>query len=253
MDKIRAILVDDEDLSIYLLSSLISKHCPEIKIIKTANSVISAIEQINLLKPDLVFLDINLKDGTGFDILEQTNISTYETVIVSADDQYAVKAINCSVLNYLLKPIVVEGLIECVSRYLCKNRVQDMTNVDGVFDLIKRDRTRLILPDTYGFKLVNINDIIRCEADGCYTHLYMKDNSEITVSKPMSNFDDTLPHDSFCRVHSKHIVNLNFMKQYVNGRTGKIVLENNDEIVVAERKKKNFFEQLKQLADPLPH
>lgn len=252
MDSIRAIVVDDENASIYLLSSLISKHCPEIKIIKTANSVSSAIEQINLLKPDLVFLDINLQDGTGFDVLEQTNKNSYETVFVTAYEQYAVEAIAYSVLNYLLKPIVVEKLVECVSRYLRKNRDHDMKNIDGVFDFIKGDSNRLILPDTYGFKVVNINDVIRCEADGCYTHLYMKNKSEITVSKPMSNFNDILPHDSFCRVHSKHIVNLNFMKQYVKGRTGKIILENGDEVVVAERKKKDFFEQLKQLAHSLP-
>ena len=252
MSEIRAIIVDDEEHNIALMSNLISKHCPKVKIINTAHSVSAAIEQINSEKPNLVFMDINLNDGTGFDVLEQTKGINYETVFVTAHDEFAVKAINCSALNYLLKPIVTEELVDCISRFQNKNQGQSLKQVDILFDILKGNNNRLILPDTYGFKVVDINDLIRCEADGCYTHFFMKDGMEITVSKPMSNFNDILPGNVFCRVHSKHIVNLNFVKQYVKGRRGRIILDNDEEIVVAERKKKEFLERLKKTAHSLP-
>lgn len=252
MSEIRAIVVDDENVSISLLSNLIYKHCPDVVIIKTANSVSSATEQINLLKPDIVFLDINLNDGTGFDVIEQTKGTNYETVFVTAYDECALRAINCSALNYLLKPIVVEELVESVSRYQSKNCTPNMNHLNIVLDLIKGNSKRLILPDTYGFKVVDINDIIRCEEDGCYTHFYFKDNLEVTVSKPLSNFMDILPEHLFCRVHSKHLVNLNFVDQYIKGRGGRIVLKDGKEIEVSEGKKKEFIERLKQLAHSLP-
>lgn len=252
MNEITAILVDDEELSLYHLSNLISKFCPEVRIVYRADSVVSAVKFINLLKPDMVFMDINLNDGTGFDVFEQTGNLDYETVFVTASDKFGVKAIEYSALNYLLKPIVVEQLVDCVIRYKNKNLERSANQMDVMFKLLKKNTNRLILPDIYGFKVVDINEVIRCEADSCYTHFYIKDGSEITVSKPLSNFNDILPNHLFYRVHSKHLVNLNCVKQYVKGRSGRIILENNEEIVVAESKKKEFLERLKQLAHSLP-
>ena len=250
---IKAIIVDDEMKSQSLLFKLLERFCPDVEVIGFACNVKTAVELINQENPELVFLDISMPDGDGFEVLEQVNSRNFEVVFTTAYNEYALKAIKFSALHYLLKPINYTELKEAVERF--QNSKKDI-NLDEKFKVLyeslRNEHKKIILPTANGLRIVELDNIIRCEANGSYTDFFLENKDDLMVSKPLSNFMDILPDYLFCRVHSKHLVNLNCVDQYIKGRGGRIILKDGKEIEVSEGKKKEFIESLKQLAHSLP-
>jgi len=243
---IQSVLVDDEDNSLEALTILLQKYCPDVQVIGTAQTVADAIGMIDQLKPELVFLDIALPDGQGFEVLEEVEFTAFEVVFTTAYDQYALKAFDFSALDYLLKPISAEKLQQAVERF---QRVRKEEKYDERVSVLRESldnrNERIILSSMDGFDVYKIADIIRCEANGSYTTFYIKSGHRIITSKTLNNFERLLGDLSFVRVHSKHLINLDYVKKYISGRGGYIVFEDGSQVDVSERKKKEFIMRMK--------
>lgn len=246
---IQAVLVDDEDNSLEALGILLEKYCPDVQVIGTAQSVAAAIKTIDDLKPELVFLDIALPDGQGFEVLDEVSHTQFEVVFTTAYDQYALTAFEFSALDYILKPINVDKLKQSVARYQEIKGEKDISPKVSVFkDSLKNINERIILSSMDGFEVYKIADIIRCEANGSYTTFFIKGGIKVVTSKTLNNFEKLLSDKPFARVHSKHLVNLEYIKKYISGRGGYVVFEDGSQVDVSERKKKEFIRLMKEHA-----
>lgn len=246
---IHAVLVDDEDNSLEALEILLNKYCPDVQVDGRAQSVEEAIETIDEIKPELVFLDIALPDGQGFEVLEGVSHTDFEVVFTTAYDQYALKAFEFSALDYLLKPINAEKLRLSVERF---QEIRGKESIGERVSVLKESlnnlNERIILSSMDGFEVYKIADILRCEANGSYTTFFIKDGKKVVTSKTLNNFEKLLEDMPFVRVHSKHLVNLNYIKRYISGRGGYIVFEDGSQVDVSERKKKDFIRLMKDHA-----
>ncbi|GAB7088162.1 LytTR family DNA-binding domain-containing protein [Marinifilum fragile] len=250
---IRTLIIDDEMKSQATLHKLLEKYCTGIEIVGFAHNVKSGVESINELKPNLVFLDISMPDGDGFEVLQKVKNRDFAVVFTTAFNDYAIKAFQFSALHYLLKPINYLELQAAVGRYKENHKDLDLNEkIQVLFDSLNNQNKKIVLPTSNGLKVVEIEKIVYCRADGSYTHFYFLDEESIMVSKALSNFEELLPSDIFCRVHNKHLINLNFVDNYVKGRGGKVVLENKEEIEISEGRKAEFLKRLKNIADFLP-
>lgn len=248
-DLIHAVLVDDEDNSLEALEILLSKYCPNVRVDGKAQSVEEAVAVISEVKPELVFLDIALPDGQGFEVLDTVDQSSFEVIFTTAYDQYALKAFEFSALDYLLKPINAEKLKQSVERFQeLKGMGEFSERVSVLKESLNNLNDRIILSSMDGFEVFKISDIIRCEANGSYTTFFIKDGKKVVTSKTLNNFEKLLEDMPFARVHSKHLVNLNYIKRYISGRGGYIVFEDGSQVDVSERKKKDFIRLMKDHA-----
>lgn len=250
---IRTLIIDDEMKSQSTLHKLLEKYCTGVEVIGFANNVKTGVEAINNLNPDLVFLDISMPDGDGFEVLQQVPERNFEVVFTTAFNDYAIKAFQYSALHYLLKPINYIELQNAVERYKESHKDLDLNEkIQVLFDSLNNQHKKIVLPTSNGLKVVEVEKIVYCRADGSYTHFYFLDEDPIMVSKALSKFEDLLPSDLFCRVHNKHLINLNFVDNYIKGRGGKVILENKQEIEISEGRKAEFLRRLKNIANFLP-
>jgi len=247
-DIIKTVLIDDDKSAIIILQTLLATNFPNVEILGTANNVSEAVFLIDAIKPELVFLDINLPDGNGFDVIERVSNRDFQIIFVTAYDKYAVRAFEFSALHYLVKPVNLEMLKNAVERFN-ENKVEDIdTRLRVLRDSLKSKNEKIIIPSTDGLNIVKLGDIIRLEASDVYTLFYMTTGQRFVASKPLNNYEKILEDLPFSRVHSKHLINLMFVKRYVKGKGGSIILEDNTEVEVSVRKKADFLEKLKNYA-----
>jgi two-component system LytT family response regulator len=248
-DKIAAVIIDDEENFIASLEILIRKYFPKINIVGEANSVKTGSSIINKHKPKLVFLDINLPDGSGFDILDKTTNNSYEIIFTTSYSEFAVRAFEVSALHYLMKPISVEKLREAIERY---EKMHDKDFFDEKLKILKESLVdkpqRILLPTSDGKSLFNIADIVRCEADNNYSFVHFNTKQKVHLSKPLQYLDKILNDLDFVRIHSKHLVNLRYVKNYKSGRKSFVLLTDNTELPISETYSSTFVEHLKHFA-----
>jgi two-component system LytT family response regulator len=247
-DVIKTVLVDDDKSAILMLQTLLEGNFPNIEIAGTANNVSEAIFLIDAVKPELVFLDINMPDGEGFDVIERVVFKDFRVIFVTAFDKYAFKAFEFSALHYLVKPVNLEMLKTAVDRYKDVKADEIDNRLKILRDSLKSKNEKIIIPSTDGLNIVKLGDIIRLEASDVYTLFYMTNGQRFVASKPLNNYEKILEDLPFSRVHSKHLINLMFVKRYVKGKGGSIILEDNSEVEVSVRKKADFLEKLKNFA-----
>jgi two-component system LytT family response regulator len=227
---------------------LLSGNFPNIEIVGTANNVSEAVFLIDAVKPELVFLDINMPDGKGFDVIERVSYKNFQVIFVTAFDKYAVRAFEFSALHYLVKPVDLDMLKSAVERYK-EVKVEDIdSRLKVLRDSLKSKNEKIIIPSTDGLNIVRLSEIIRLEASDVYTLFYMTTGQRFVASKPLNNYEKILEDLPFSRVHSKHLINLMFVKRYVKGKGGSIILEDNTEVEVSVRKKADVLEKLKDFA-----
>ncbi len=249
---IRTIIVDDEIRGINALNSMLQAYCPELDILAVCMDVTEAKEKIQLLNPQLVFLDISLKDKTSFDLLSMVEHLNFEIIFVTAHNQYALQAFHYSAIDYLLKPIDEDLLVSAVKKAV--KRISGNINLNSISTLLHnlnnvhtQNEMKLCIPSLKGFDVANIKDIIYCEASGVYTNIYFAGQPVICSSKGLSEYEKLLTNSGFVRAHHSYLVNLLHIKQYVKGEGGTLILSNNKEIAVSRRKKENIINKMKEV------
>jgi len=249
---INVIIIDDEDHCISRLQTILEDYCrAEVRILGTCNNIDLGYEAIMKLKPDLVFLDIQIHAYTGFDLLQRFEKLNFEVVFTTAFEQYAIQAFKFSASDYLLKPIDPDDLVATVQR-LKQKMAQNQQG--GSFQLLfenfknmQQQNKKITVPTINGLLFLPVQDIIRCKSDVNYTTIYLKDKSTVFVAKTLKEFESMLiPHDFF-RVHNSHLVNLAYVKSYNKGKGGYLQLEDLTEIEVSTRRKDDFLKKLETL------
>lgn len=245
--NIRTVLVDDEKNSLIIMQKLLEKHVPNVEVVATAQSVNEGIEVINDKKPDLVFLDISMPDGDGFEILGKVEHNNFQVIFSTAYDQYAIRAFEVAALHYILKPVKPEDLIEALKRFEEASKDNDLSDKIKVLNgALKNAPQRLVLPTSNGMHIIDIEEIVRCESSNNYTTFFLTNKQKIVVSKSIQLYEQMLSVSHFCRIHNKHLVNLKFITKYVKGRGGHVLLNDGSKIDVSDGRKKNFLEKLSE-------
>jgi len=241
-----AIIIDDEKNARESLAIQLKKYCPKINIIGTAISVADGLAKIKSLKPQLVFLDIQMPDGTGFDLLKQLTDINFQFIFVTAFDEYAIKAFQFSAVDYLLKPIQPTLLIDAVEKASLRVDyhlpIQQLQVLESNNDKIEQ----LIISTENDTHILPLKNIVRCQSDNYYTIFYLQDGKKIIASKTLKEYATILEEINFLRVHQSHLINLSYIKDYKFGTENYVVLKNNEKIEISRRRKKLFLEKISQ-------
>jgi two-component system LytT family response regulator len=245
MKKLTAILVDDLPIALQLLKDDITIHHPEIEIIGTAKSVVEASKILQKTQPDILFLDIMLGDGTGFDILEIVPNLKSKIIFVTASDEFAIKAFRFAAIDYILKPYSQEDLSTAIEK--ATNQIAPET---AQLEVLKQNLTsnnnpkKISLATSEKIMVVSLDEIIRCESDNNYTTFYLENNSKILVSKTLKYYADLLTEFNFLRVHQSHLINIKYIKEFIKSDGGYLVLNDKKTIPVSVRKRSEVLEAL---------
>ncbi|MBC7936485.1 MAG: response regulator transcription factor [Rhizobacter sp.] len=248
----KAILVDDEPDGIRTLQKMLELHCPQVKVTATCNNTTAAKQKLEELKPDLIFLDIQMPGKTGLDMLADLTIKNFEVIFVTAHNDYMLQALQFSAADYLLKPVDEDRLIDAVKRVEKKLEAgkKDQWSETLLHNLSNPGNStemRLCLPTTKGFIVLKLENIIYCEAERSYTKFHLEGNKTVTVSKPLLEYNNLLGDTSFLRIHKSFLVNLRHVKEYQRGEGGMVIMSNNAEIEVSRRKKEQFLLKIKEV------
>ena len=247
---IKAVIIDDIERSRTSLADDLARYCPDITIVGEASSVKTGVEAIRKHKPDVVFLDIQLEDGNGFNILEQVGKTDFKVIFTTGSDEYGIKAVKFSALDYLLKPIDPDELIAAVNKLKETTKEEPADIKDNLSVLIENLRNinnstkRIALNSADRVHVVNVPDIIRCESQRNYTLFYLKDNKQILVTRTLKEFEDMLQDSGFIRIHHSHLINISYLKEFVKSDGGYAVMTDNTHVPVAVRKKEHLLQLL---------
>jgi len=244
---INTVLIDDEPKNIKVLKGMLQEFCPQVHLTGEADNSRSGKKLILEKKPELVFLDIEMPYGNGFDLLNELMPIDFEVVFVTAFDKYMLQALKYSALDFLLKPVNIEELKNAVKNAevrIRKNSINQQLQV--LLENFKKPDPglkKIAVPSADGFDFILISDIIRCEAQGAYTKIYINHSRQVLVSRPLKDYEALLPENLFFRIHSSHLINLNYVKKYNRGRGGLVELDDGSVIEVAARRKDEFLKR----------
>lgn len=248
---IKTIIIDDEIKARETIGSMLATYCSDVKIIDSAASVKEGVKAIEKNKPDLVFLDIKMGDGTGFDLLKKLKEVNFFLVFITAFEEFAIRAIKFSALDYILKPLDPDELVNAVEKAkhaLEKEHVS--TRLDALYEnleMLNTQTKKIVLKTTNNVHIVNVTEIIRCESEKNYTHFFTVEQEKITVSKTLKEFSELLTEFNFYRVHQSHLVNLAHVKRYEKKEGGHLVMDDNSIVPVSFRKKEDLMKVFKRL------
>jgi two-component system LytT family response regulator len=237
----KAIIIDDEKKSRETIFFLLERYCPNVNVVAQADGYISGMAAIKETNPDVIFLDIQMPDGNGFKLLEDIGNINFDVIFTTAFDQYAIKAIKYSALDYLLKPIAPDDLKAAVDKVEKKKTGDDArTNINFLLENIKNKNTdfkKIVLSTSEGMSVVEIKNIIRCESDDCYTYFYMEDGKKVIVSKTLKEIEELLGEYNFLRPHRSHLINILHIKNYIKTDGGTVIMSDGCQVPVSRRKK----------------
>ncbi|HPF91128.1 MAG TPA: LytTR family DNA-binding domain-containing protein [Flavobacteriales bacterium] len=245
-----AVIVDDEEAPRNLILNMLKRKHPEVRLLGAADDVPSGIELVRKTDPQVIFLDIELKDKTGFDLLRALGNHRPHVIFTTAHESYAVKAIRFSALDYLLKPIDAQELTEAIAKAMEATRVNEKP---PMVDMLLRNIDRSIgdrviaLPVSDGLELVHVNEIIVCESDSNYTTLHLRDDKRMVISRTLKEFEDLLGEQDFIRVHNSYLISRKHIRKYVKGEGGEAIMSNGMSIAVSRRKKQELMDALERL------
>lgn len=243
----KTVIIDDEVKSRQTIINFISKYAPELEVVGEADGVESAINLIETIKPELVFLDIQMPDGTGFELLGRLNYNNFKLIFCTSFDQYAVKAFRYSALDYILKPIDPDIFIAAVKKIFSEKEPNSLKDKINVLDNNKTSFTRMALHSAEGINLVKIKDVIRCESSVNYTKFIIDKVPNLLVTKTLKEYDELLSAHGFVRIHKSHLVNINFVIRYIKGEGGWVEMYDGSKIEVSRRKKETLMKILGNL------
>lgn len=245
MTKIRALIVDDEANNRENLRLALTAYCPEVEVVAEADAAISALDGIREHSPELVFLDIAMPLGSGFDLLESLPTVDFEVIFVTAYDQYAIRAIKFAAVDYLLKPINALELKKAVQRVLVKRNKQDQrAQLETLLHNLRKQEKKIALPQADHIEFVEVSEIVRCQGDRNYTYFHLKDGRKLLVSKTLKEYVSILDDQVFYRVHQSHLVNLNCVHKYRRRDGGILITSDGANIPVARARKEELLRRL---------
>ncbi|MFK8061031.1 MAG: LytR/AlgR family response regulator transcription factor [Polaribacter sp.] len=242
----KALIIEDEPQAISALKEELYLHCSDIEVIGVAMSVEEAIKKIEKLKPELIFLDIQLSDGYGFDILDYFEKIDFKIIFTTAYSEYALQAIKTSALDYLLKPINSKELKNAVEKAENENQKELLKRVDVFIKNHKREDSlkKIALQTSEGIFVYDIFNIIKCISDGNYTKIHLVNGKKILVSKTLKELEKILSIQNFERIHHSHIININHLISYNNKDGGYVVMSDKSTLTVSQRRKSDFIKKL---------
>lgn len=242
--EISAIIIEDEAISRSTLRSYLTKYCPQVKLLGEAENILEGKKLIDQCKPQLVFLDIEMPFGTGFDLLEQFEKLPFEVIFITAYSNYAMQALNLSAAYYILKPISIEELEVAVGKIGERLQAQSPINLGEVLIQNLRDvqHQKIVIPTLEGFELMAIDEIIRIEAADNYAQIVAKGKT-LLVSKTLKHFSSLLEPLHFVRVHKSHLVNAHEVTKYRKGKPAYVELSNGDSVPIAASRKDDFLKE----------
>lgn len=249
MKNLTAIIIDDELDSRETLRNYVGKYCPDVQILTECPDIIEARKAILAFQPDFLFLDIEMPYGNAFDLLDGLEEVDFEIIFVTAFSQYAVQAFNLSAAHYLQKPVDIDELIEAVGKVKKRLEVAHQINHSKILlenlSAINTQHQKVVLPLLDGFLVVKLQEILYCEAQDNFTRFYMRDGGKHLICRKLKFYENTFEQHGFCRIHRSFMVNLEFVKRYIKGKGGTVILENGQEIQVANTRKAGFLEKMK--------
>ena len=245
----KAVIIDDENRTRDLIAKMINSFGLDILAIPAGENVQSGIQAIEELKPDIVFLDIQMPDGTGFDVLKAVKDKNFEVIFITAHEEFAIKAIKFSALDYLLKPIDPEELKAAVEKAI---KAVDDKKDESQFEALQNNilpnqKKRLVLKTQESVYVVELHEIIRCEADRNYTSFFLSSGKKILVSKTLKEYETLLSNHNFLRVQQSHLVNLDYVDRYDKGNGGSVVMKDGSEVPLSPAKRDVFFKIIENL------
>lgn len=245
----KAVIIDDEKRTRELIAKMIESFNLGIETFPVGENVESGLQAIEKIQPDFVFLDIQMPDGTGFDLLRKIKHKNFEVIFITAHEEFAIQAIKFSALDYILKPVDSEELKSCIERAI---EARHQKKEDSQFEALNQNiqsnqKRRLVLKTQESVHVVDLDKIIRCEADRNYTSFFLSEGKKILVSRTLKDYETLLTGHNFLRVQQSHLVNLDFVDRYDKGNGGSVVMKDGSEVPLSPAKREIFFKILENL------
>ena len=246
---IKAIIIDDIEQARLTFKKDLEVYAPDVEVIGEANGVVEGAKLLKNIKPDILFLDIQMQDGSGFDLIDVLSEISFKIIFITASDAHAIKAFRYAAIDYLLKPVDPDELISAMNKFR-ENRINENEKYQLLNDSLKnhhKPNERLALHSQDKIHIVNICDILRCESSVNYTEFHFVNDKKLLVSKTLKEFEDLLTDSGFFRVHQSHLVNTKFIKEYVKIEGGHLIMNNGNMIPVSTRKRPEVMKMLEKL------
>lgn len=247
---IRAIIVDDEEHARNSIEKIIRQSCADVQLVAQAHSVKTGVAAIRKHKPELLFLDIGMADGTGFDILCQLSFTDFKVIFITAFHEFAIKAFRFSAIDYILKPVIQDDLVLAIKKVVNTLQKDNFSLKYSAYlanTSSKSECKKIVVSTTDSYHVINVNDIIRCEADGNYTVLHLINDSRFMATRTLKEFEELLNEQGFFRVHKSHIINVAYIQKCDKSRDGVATMIDNSCVPVSPLKKGELLEILSKL------
>lgn len=245
----KALILDDEKHCRQVMETLLKKYCPEVTSMESFADPVVALEAIKSVQPDVVFLDIEMPGMSGFEWLNQCEHRNFEVIFTTAYNEYAIKAIKHSALDYLLKPVDKDELLLAVGKVKKEKQQQPDERIQQLFNALQipKAEKRFAIPTLEGLTLINPDEILYVKSDGPYSHFHFTDKRKMVISKTLKEAEEVLPVQDFFRVHHSFLVNMKYVHQYIRGEGGEVILINGESIPVARSRKQEFLGLLEKI------
>jgi two-component system LytT family response regulator len=247
---LRTIIIDDEANIRSLLKEILLHRCPDVEVVAETGSISASLEAIQRLNPDLVLLDILLEDGTGFELLEKLGSPGFRLIFITASEDYALKAFRLCAVDYIVKPIDPEQLVEAIA----KARTVISNGNENPIRVLMSNRNnpggqekKIVLRTADKFHFVSVGDIVRCESDSSYTTFFLTDSSSIVISKTLKEFEELLNEFGFYRPHKSFLINLKCIKAFEKSDGGFIIMTDESKVPLSDKKREEFFRIMEHL------
>jgi two-component system LytT family response regulator len=244
MEKIRAIIIDDELSSLQNLQQKLETFCPEVQAVATSQKPEEALLLIRHHKPDVIFLDIEMPKMNGFRMLDELSEYDFEIIFTTAYNHYAIDAIRISAFDYLMKPIAIADLQNAVQRLLSSRQTNTKEKIDILKNSLQHKKSqedKIAIPTSEGIEFIPIKNILHIESSSNYSKIHLNGHKVITVTKLLKDFEDMLLPYRFYRIHNSHLINLNYIQKYLKADGGQVMMQDGSVIDVARRKKEEFL------------